>query len=155
VGEIMKLDYAKLEGLLDEFPLLCFIMEEADIYYGSYSFRKTDEASAVSQNFVSVGRNYRMHGFLISVTSQDEIAPSLRRRTRKIYGKLVSKGDLQAAKRAGVTVDLTRLPRYNFHYQGRTQRIPDSCSTVPVDYIIKKPVHTARRAFPDTPIKIM
>jgi len=134
-----------MEGRLDEYPLICFIMEEADIYFGSYSFRKTDTASAAFQNFSSVGRNYKMRGFLISTASQGEIAPSLRRRTRKIYGRLVSKADLNAAKRNGVTQDLTKLLKYNFVYQGRVQRIPDSCHTVPTDHIVQTPVHTQQQ----------
>lgn len=152
LGRIMELDFAeryqaKIEGRLDEYPLICFVMEEADIYFGSYSFRKTDTASAAFQNFSSVGRNYKMRGFLISTASQGEIAPSLRRRTRKIYGRLVSKGDLQAAKRHGVTQDLSRLPRYSFVYNNRVQRIPDTCTNTPQDYIVQAPVHTQKPQF--------
>ncbi len=143
IGEIMTIDYnkrydAKLEGRLDEFPLMLYIFEEADVIFSSYSFRTNDKYSPVFQNYVSVGRNYKMRGFLISTAEQGEISPSLRRRTRKIYGRVISKGDLSAAKRNGITEDLTTIPRYHFHYQGITQRIPDVVTHTPVDYVVKE-----------------
>ena len=148
VGEIIKRDYekrykAKLKRELDDFPLLAYVFEESNIYFGSYAFRTNDGYSAIFQNYVSVGRNYKMRGFLIATAEQGEMAPSLRRRTRKIYGRIISKPDLIAAKRVGITADLTKIPKYHFHYfdgetgQGYTQRIPDLVKNVPQDYIVE------------------
>ena len=145
VGEILMRDWekrytAKLEGTLDELPLIAYIFEESNIFFGSYSFRKNDQYSAVFQNFVSVGRNYRQRGFLVCTAEQGEMAPSLRRRTRKIYGSVISEADLHSAKRTGNTVDLKSLPKYSFVYNNMVQRIPDIVTNIPIDYVVNTPV---------------
>ena len=139
VGMILRQDYneryqAKLDGGLGEYSNICYVFEEANIYFGSYSFRKNDEYSPVFDSFVSVGRNYKMRGFLVATAEQGEMAPSLRRRTRKIYGRLLNKGDLTESKRVGATIDLTKIPKYTFHYYGESIRIPDDVTHTPEDY---------------------
>ena len=148
VGMILKADWdkryqAKLEGRLDEYPLMAYVFEESNIYFGSYALRTNDDYTPVFQSYVSVGRNYKMRGFLVATAEQGEMSPSLRRRTRKIYGRIISKGDLSLAKRSGITEDLTRIPKYHFHYydneskRGITQRIPDLVKNVPKDYVVE------------------
>ena len=140
VGEIMRQDYderyrAGLEGRLDEYPLLLYVIEEADTIFGSYSFRASDEYSQVFQLFSSVGRNYKMRGFLISTAEQGEIAPPLRRRTRKIYGRVIGKQDIASARKTGAQIDVTQTPKYHFTYLTQTQRIPDTGKHTPQTYV--------------------
>ena len=142
VGTIIKEDWdkryqAKLDGVLDELPLIAFVFEESNIYFGSYSFRTNDEHTPVFENYVSVGRNYKMRGFLVATAEQGEMSPALRRRTRKIYGRLVNSGDIRESKKTGVTVDLTMIPKYSFAYADMVERVPDLVKNTPVDYVMK------------------
>ena len=150
IGEIMLSDYtkryeSKLKGELDSYPLMLYVFEEADVIFGSYSMRTNDQYSPVFQQYVSVGRNYGMRGFLISTAEQGEVAPSLRRRTRKIYGRVISKADISSTKKQGVLVDLTKTEQYHFTYQHHTQRIPDTCNNTPTDYQVQSPIHTQQQ----------
>ena len=120
----------------EKIPLLAFIYEESNIYFGSYSFRTNDEHTPVFENYVSVGRNYKMRGFLVATAEQGEMAPALRRRTRKIYGRLVNSGDIREARKTGVEVDLTEIPKYNFAYADMVERVPDLVKRTPVDYVM-------------------
>lgn len=128
------------DGTLNNFPHVCFIYEESNIYFGSYSFRRNDQFSQIFQMFVSVGRNYKMRGFLIATAEQGEISPSLRRRTRKIYGATISQGDIMTAKKIGITIDISTLPKYTFHYYGHTVKVPDLVSHEPEDFQRNQPV---------------
>jgi len=128
----------------DTIPTLVFIYEESNIYFGSYSFRKNDAYTPIFQNFVSVGRNYKMRGFLVATAEQGEIAPSLRRRSRRIFGRLVSEGDLSRIRRKDkeLAAYLKEIPRYHFiYYTGEHTygpvRVPDSVKHVPEDYVIE------------------
>jgi hypothetical protein len=64
------------------------------------------------------------------------MAPALRRRTRKIYGRLVNSGDIREAKKTGVEVDLTEIPKYNFAYADMVERVPDLVKKTPIDYVM-------------------
>lgn len=140
IQQILNQRYtAKLEGKLDEYPYVVFVVEEANIFFGSYSFRRNDEYSQTFQTFASVGRNYKCRGILIATVEESEISPSLRRRSRKLYGRVISRGDLQTAKKLGITEDLAKIPKYTFTYYGQTLRIPDECTNVPEDFQRFKP----------------
>jgi len=83
----------------DALPTLVVIAEEANIYWGSYSLRRSDPYTPVFQSFVSVGRNYKMRVCLVATAEQGEISTSLRRRVRRIFGRLISEGDLNRIRR--------------------------------------------------------
>ena len=148
VGGVVKQDWDYRYNLkllnpyaLESLPWVIYVFEEANVYFGSYSFRKNDAFSQVLQDFVSVGRNYRLGGFLVATAEQGEISPSLRRRTKKLYGKIISKGDLSLAKQYDKELPdkLKAMKRFHFlYYSGKTYgpvKIPDIVKTVPVNYI--------------------
>ncbi len=144
VASIIQRDFAKaraatLEGTLT--PRIVYVIEEANTIFNSYSFRKNDEYSTVLSDFVSVGRNIGggMSAFLVSTAASGEIAPSLRRRARMIYGRIQSAGDLQEARRRdkALAAQIKNQPRFTFSYAGQrihTARIPDTVTNVPEDY---------------------
>lgn len=150
VGSIIGLDYKKRyqmkmdgNGKLDNCSSLVYVFEESNIYFGSYSFRRNDMFSPVFQAFVSVGRNYKMRGFLIATAEIGEMAPSLRRRSRKIYGRLESEGDIGVVRRKNkeLAQQLICIPKYHFVYlsdkpYGPVQ-VPDVVKNVPQDYVVE------------------
>jgi len=151
VGEIVLQDWVKRYDLkrenpkaLKNKPWIIYIFEESNCYFGSYSFRKSDNYSAVLQDFVSVGRNYRLGAFLVATAEQGELSPSLRRRTKKIYGRIISEGDLRTIKRYSKYLGeyLKSIPRYNFvYYSGQIYgptHIKDVVTNVPMDYVIEE-----------------
>ena len=153
VGEILMRDWAKryqakLGNTLDELPLIAYVFEEANIYFGSYALRKNDQYTPVFQNFVSVGRNFKMRGFLVATAEEGEMSPSLRRRSRKIYGRLESEGDLSRIRKKDkeLAAYLKSAPRYNFVYYNGSAigpvKIPDVVTNEPVDYEVSTPVVT-------------
>ncbi len=124
-----------------------FILEESNCYFGSYALRKQDQASTILQDFVSVGRNFKMSAFLVATAEIGELSPSLRRRVRRIYGRVTSPSDLAHAKRTSKALAETvkTQPKYTFTYVGDytvTAKIPDTCHSVPVDHTAKTPTHT-------------
>jgi len=137
---------ASLAGKLEQYKYLVFVFEESNIYFGSYSFRRNDEHSSAFQNYASVGRNYRMRGFLIATVEMGEMAPSLRERTRKIYGRVISDRDLSVIRRKykELAEYLKSCPKYTFVYISDKPygpvRIPDSVSSEPVDYVVPEPL---------------
>ena len=152
VGTIIGTDYekrykAKMEnqGSLKNMSNLVYVFEEANIYFGSYSMRANDPYTPVFTNFVSVGRNYKMRGFLVATAEEGEISPSLRRRSRRIYGRLESQGDINRIKRKNKELGdyLTKIPRYNFvYYADRAYgpvRVPDLVKHTPDDYVVEVP----------------
>jgi hypothetical protein len=151
VGEIVSQDWVKRYELkrqnpkaLKNKPWIIYIFEEANVYFGSYSFRKNDQYSAILQDFVSVGRNYKLGAFLVATAEQGEISPSLRRRTKKIYGRIISDGDLRVIKRysKGLSEYLKQIPRFNFiYYNGKAYgptHILDTVTNIPEDYVIEE-----------------
>lgn len=132
---------AKLEDKLDEYPYIVFVFEEANVYFGSYALRRNDEYTQVFQDFVSVGRNYKMRGFLVATAEVGEIAPSLRRRSRRIYGRLESQGDINRIKKKDKQLAhylSTEIPRFHFVYYADKAygpvRVPDLVDHEPVDF---------------------
>jgi hypothetical protein len=128
-------------GKIDELPWVVYVFEEANVYFGSYSFRKNDDFSPILQDFVSVGRNYKMSAFLVATAEQGEISPSLRRRVSRLYGRMESVSDLNALRRKdkGASVIVRHLPKYHFlYYSGKSFgpfRIRDEVNQVPQDYV--------------------
>ena len=150
VGTIIGLDYSKRyndkmngDGKLDNYFTLVYVFEESNIYFGSYSFRKNDQYSPMFQMFVSVGRNYKMRGFLVATAEIGEMAPSLRRRSRKIYGRLESEGDLAVVRRKNKELAqyLIEIPKYHFVYLSDKPygpvKVPDLVKNVPDDYVVQ------------------
>lgn len=128
-------------------PWIIYVFEEADVYFGSYSFRAKDWASPILKDFVSVGRNYNMGAFLVATAETGEIAPPLRRRSSRIYGRVEAEGDLNRLKRKSkeVWAQVKSMPRYHFLYYGENPvgpyRIPDTVDWVPETY---EPPHRTR-----------
>jgi len=159
VGTIIGLDYgkrynAKMEGNgeLKSFPSLVYCFEESNVYFGSYSFRKNDQFSPMFQMFVSVGRNYKMRGFLVATAEIGEMAPSLRRRSRKIYGRLESEGDLATVRRKNKELAqyLITIPKYHFVYLSDKPygpiKVPDLVNHTPEDYVVVTPPQPQKRS---------
>jgi hypothetical protein len=136
--EIKRKNHGKIEGL----PWVVYIFEEANVYFGSYSFRKNDAFSPVLQDFVSVGRNYKLSAFLVATAEQGEISPSLRRRVSRLYGRVESVSDLNALKRKdkGASKIVATMPKYNFLYHSGESfgpfRIRDEVAQRPRDHIV-------------------
>jgi len=133
---------------LEKQPWIVYIGEESNIYFGSYSFRANDAFTPVLQDFVSVGRNYLLSAFLVATVEESEIAPHLRRRTRKIYGRVQAENDLAKIRRRDKNREtkaaplVMSMPRYHFIYDTGKQvygpvHIPDVVNNVPTDYIIE------------------
>lgn len=152
VGTIIGTDYekryqAKMKnaGSLKDWKSLVYVMEEGNIYFGSYSMRANDPYTPIFQNFVSVGRNYKMRGFIVATAEEGEISPSLRRRSRRIYGRLESEGDLSRIRRKDKEMGayLKEIPRYHFIYYADKAygpvRVPDLVKNVPQDYVVEAP----------------
>ena len=153
VGEIVSRHYhkryqAKLDGTLKEMPFLIFIFEEANTYFGSRTMTKNDAFTPIFVDFVSVGRNYKMRGFLVATAEEGEIHPLLRRRSSRIYGRLESDGDISRIRRKDKELAsyLKEVPKYNFVYYNGNQfgpvKIPDVVTNEPVDYEVSVPVVT-------------
>jgi len=149
VGSIIAQDYKERynlklanAGKLEVLPWVIYVFEEANVYFGSYSFRKNDEISPILQDFVSVGRNYRLSGFLVATAEVGEISPSLRRRSSRLYGQVESESDLGRLRRKdkGAMALVKSLPKYHFLYYGRVPigpfRIRDEVKEAPEDYIV-------------------
>ena len=154
VATIMKQDWEKRYAIkldnpeeLEKQPWIVYILEESNVYFNSYSFRASDSFTPVLQDFVSVGRNYRLSSFLVATVEESEIAPHLRRRTRKIYGRVEAASDLAKIRRRDknretkVAPMVLNMPRFSFLYDtGRDVygpvRVPDSVRNVPEDYEI-------------------
>lgn len=150
VGTVIGLDYqrrykAKMDndGKLDDFLSLVYVFEESNIYFGSYSFRKNDQYSPIFQQYVSVGRNYKMRGFLVATAEMGEMAPSLRDRSRKIYGRITSERDLAVIRRKNddLAKYLMEIPKYTFVYLSDKPygpvKVPDAVKSTPEDYVVK------------------
>lgn len=153
VGSIVKQDWdyryqLKLQNpeALEREPWIIYVFEEANVYFDSYSFRSNDMFSPILQDFVSVGRNYRLGAFLVATAEVGEISPSLRRRSRKIYGRVESESDLAQIRRRDKSREVKveplvkGMPRYHFIYEGDKGvygpiKIPDVVDHVPVDYV--------------------
>lgn len=152
VGTVIQQIYvqrykAKLEDKLDEYPHVVFVFEEANVYFGPYALRRNDELTQVFQDFVSVGRNYKMRGFLVATAEVGEISPSLRRRSRRIYGRLESEGDIaRIRKKDKKLADYLsgEIPRYHFvYYADRAYgpvKVPDLVNHEPEDFQRKQPI---------------
>lgn len=153
IGYIMKQDYEYRYTLakddpekLKSLPYIIYVIEEANVCFGPYSLRTNDEYSPIFQQFVSVGRNFKMRGILVATAEVGEISPSLRDRSRRIYGRIESERDLKRLRskdKALAKYISTKLPRYHFvYYDGRPHysgQIPDSVTNVPIDYVVTMP----------------
>lgn len=153
VGSLIKQDWDYRYSLkmqnpeaLKREPWIIYVFEESNIYFGSYSFRSNDLFTPVLQDFVSVGRNYRLGAFLVATAEVGEMSPSLRRRSRKIYGRVESESDLaqirrrDRSRRVKVEPLVKQMPRFHFLYEGDKGvygpvRIPDVVVDAPVDYV--------------------
>lgn len=135
-------------------PTLVFIVEESNVVFGSFSFRVKDWISPVLADFVSVGRNYKLSAILVATVEEGEMAPSLRRRSRRIYGRLVAEGDISRVRRNNK--DMARylsqeIPRFNFVYWGEKfigpVKVPDEVKTPAIDYIVENPADETSSGF--------
>lgn len=153
IGIIMGQHYEKRYKMslespeeFEKLPWLVFILEEANLYFNSYSMTKNDAFSPIFKKFVSVGRNYKLGAFLITTAEEGEISPSLRRRSRRIYGRLIGEGDIARVKKVDKQMGeylAKEIPRFTFIYWGTRffgpVRVKDTVTNVPVDYIMQTP----------------
>ncbi len=135
---------------LKEMPNIVYVFEECNIYFDSSSINRKDMPGDIFTKFLSVGRNFKLRGFLVATAEIGEVSTRIRRRSRKIYGKLISDSDLAGVKRKDKTwvAKLENMPKYNFVYNvGRKFygpfRIPDSVTHTPVDFVVKFNPHDA------------
>ena len=149
VGIIVKQDhairYAMVEkyglGVMDNLPPIIYVFEEANRYFDSYSLRKDDDWSSALNDFVSVGRNFKMRGFLVVTAEQGELSPSFRRRTTgRLLGRVLNEYDLThiCKGRTHMKDVLRKIPPYHWiYYRGGFSdsfRINDTVSNVPEGY---------------------
>jgi len=122
-------------------PTIILVIEESNCVFGSYSFRVKDWISPILSDFVSVGRNYKLSAILVATVEEGEMAPSLRRRSRRIYGRLVAEGDIARVRRNNK--DMAKylsqeIPRFHFVYWGERfygpVKVPDEVKTPAEDY---------------------
>lgn len=148
VGTIINQDYKKAYNLklmdekaFDGLPWNVYLFEEANTYFSSFSFRVKDWVSPVLSDFISVGRNYKLSAFLVATAEQGELAPSLRRRIRRIYGRLVAEDDIARVRRQDKDMAnylSKEIQRFNFIYLGDRfygpVLIPDEVKTAAIDF---------------------
>jgi hypothetical protein len=156
VSTVIKMDYAVrynaqiTHGSNNNFPWICYIWEEAESYFGSYALRSNDPETDVFRDFITIGRNFKMTGFLVATAEVGEISPTLRRRVNKIYGK-VATNDMAEAKRLDATLPdkLRMLRRFQFIYAGDRIVGPisldDTCKDIPIDQYIIAPENMENR----------
>lgn len=149
IGMIIAQDYQRAYNLrmndpegFKALPWTVYIVEEANTVFGSYSFTAKDAFSPILNDFVSVGRNFKLGAFLVGTAEDGEMAPSLRRRSRRIYGRLEAEGDLARIKRKDKALAhylAAEIPRFHFVYYADKVygpvRVPDDVKNIPVDYI--------------------
>jgi hypothetical protein len=127
-------------------PWVIYVIEESNTIFGSFSFRKNDAITPVLQDFVSIGRNYKMNAFLVATAEEGELSPSLRRRSRRIYGRLVAEGDIARVRKSNKAMAnylSNDIPRFSFVYWGSKfygpTHINDTVKSTPEDYVVKNP----------------
>ena len=125
-----------------QLPTMVFVVEESNVVFGSYSFRVKDWISPVLADFVSVGRNYKLSAILVATVEEGEMSPSLRRRSRRIYGRLVAEGDIARVRKNNKAMAKylsEEIPRFNFVYWGDRffgpVKVPNEVKTPAKDYI--------------------
>ena len=127
-----------------QLPIILYLFEEANCYFGSYSLRKNDEFSQVLNDFVSVGRNYGLNAFMVVTAETGELSPSLRRRSTRLIGQVSNDYDMRALNRKskGLGNKALEMPRFHWvYYNGRVSevfRIHDTVENVPEDFEMKK-----------------
>jgi len=147
VSEIIKDDHDTLYNLkmndpqkYSRHPRILYVFEEANLYFDSWSLVKRDEYSSILRDFISAGRNYKQDCILVATAEEGEISPSIRRRLKKIYGKLDSTYDLASLKRISKEAyELVKvIPKYHFLYINGDEiivsKIPDLCENTPTDF---------------------
>ena len=145
IAQIYKKRYEMKLNNPEEFAKLrtmIFVIEESNCVFGSYSFRQRDWISPILSDFVSVGRNYKLSAILVATVEVGEMAPSLRRRSRRIYGRLVAEGDISRVRRNNKEMAKflsQEIPRFNFIYWGESGfigpvKVPDEVKAPAIDY---------------------
>lgn len=134
----------------EKLPWICLVIEEANVVFDSKSLLKSgpkEWAAPVLNDFVSVGRNFKMTAFLVATAEEGEISPSLRRRSRHIYGRVESEADLAKIRRRKLMVNgvnlatflNTEIRKYHFMYLGSRLygpvMLPDSVKSPAEDYV--------------------
>ena len=123
-------------------PIIIYIFEEANCYFGSYSLRKNDEYTMVLNDFVSVGRNYGLGAFMVVTAEMGELSPSLRRRSTRIVGQVSNDYDMRSLNRKskGLGKKALKMPRFHWVYfngeESKPFRIRDEVDAIPKDYAL-------------------
>lgn len=147
VSTIMNQDYKSRYDLgIDDFkalkdlPVIIYVLEEANTYFGSFSLRKNDGESKILNDFISVGRNLGLSAFMVVTAEVGELSPSLRRRSTRLIGRIINDYDLRNLNRKADNLGKTcsSLPRFHWIYfngsVSETFRIYDEVESVPVDF---------------------
>lgn len=127
-----------------QLPIILYLFEEANCYFGSYSLRKNDEFSEILNDFVSVGRNYGLNAFMVVTAETGELSPSLRRRSTRLIGQVSNDYDMRALNRKskGLGNKALDMPRFHWiYYNGQVSepfRILDLVENVPKDFEVKR-----------------
>jgi len=136
---------ARIYGLnaVQDLTRIVYVFEEANTYFDSYSLRKSDDHSAVLSDFVSVGRNFGLRGFLVVTAEAGELSPGFRRRaTGRILGRVLNEYDLREICRGRTYMKdvFRKMPQYHWiYYHGGFSdvfRILDTVQTTPTDFKI-------------------
>lgn len=124
---------------LEKQPTIVYVIEESNLAFGSYALRSSDPFTEPLKKFISVGRNLKLRAVFVAQVSTGEISTAVRRRTHKLYGKIISESDLAPIRRKNrdMAEYLTEIPRYHFIYDGshgftQPTKIPDICDNKPI-----------------------
>ena len=85
-------------GVIDEIPLIIYIIEESNVIFNSYSLNKADDVGEVLRDFISVGRNYGLNGLFVTTASMGELSTRIRRRASLLMGQVLGRGELNAIR---------------------------------------------------------
>ena len=147
ISTLIKQDYQQRYAIerdspekMKQLPTIVYVIEESNISFESNSVRRNDPFTEPLKKFISIGRNLKMRGIFVAQAAVGEISTHLRRRTRKIYGKIISESDLAPIRRSNKDIAeyLTEIPRFHFIYHGsygftNPVKIPDTCTNTPIE----------------------
>ena len=150
VGNILTMDYGDRqdikhqggESAIKAEPLILYVFEEANTYFDSQSLNRKDDYSTILGDFVSVGRNYGLGGVLVVTRMKGELAPGIRERCNKLFGRITGSGELQSLQyetNKEIKEVVKSVARFHWVYWNGEGlgpfRIPDLVKNVPQDYV--------------------
>ena len=156
VASILSQDYTERYQLgirygadtLKGLPLILYIFEEASTYFDTYSLRRSDIASKILNDFISVGRNYGLNGVFVVNRMNGELSTGVRERSALLIGRISGDGELSSLRRSTnkrVRELAQSIPKYHWvyfsGYESEPFRVRDEVNHRPEDYNkIRKPI---------------